>query len=156
MDNNGCNQTKVVRYSGSREKQSIQWDDQSQPLYSSGSTYKYFSEKKNLCVGDSVASAVVVVSAAGNRFRYTGPSFTTKEPFIATNSQGEISLQIARVNLATNSQVEIFAAECYKCRIHILSQDGHLKFVAELRNKVKVISSYKWSYIYAYIQWFQK
>lgn len=91
MDNNDCNQTKVVRYSGSREKQSNQWDDQSQPLYSSGSTYKYFSEKKNLCVGDSVASAVVVVSAAGNRFRYTGPSFTTKEPFISTNSQGEIS-----------------------------------------------------------------
>ena len=35
MDNNDGKETKTVRYSGFREKQCIQWNDQGQPLYSS-------------------------------------------------------------------------------------------------------------------------
>nr|XP_022308271.1 E3 ubiquitin-protein ligase TRIM36-like [Crassostrea virginica] len=50
-------QTKVVRYSGSIEKQCIQQDDQGNPLFSSGS---YLSENTNLdiCVADCAARAV--------------------------------------------------------------------------------------------------
>ena len=118
------NHTKVVRYSGSAERQNIQWDDKGEALYSYGGS-KYLRENRNLdiCVADPGAGAVVVVNEAGIfRFRYTGqpPSyweswFRKKEEFIPRG-------------ITTDSQSCILVAD--RSRIHILDQDGiFLRFI---------------------------
>lgn len=111
-------QSKVVCYSGSTEKQSIQYDDKGRPLYSTDGLgvidIAYVSENRNsdICVSDCVARRVVVVNQAGKmRFTYTGIPCTTRETFYP-------------YGISSDSQGHILIAEGYNNHIHILNQDG--------------------------------
>lgn len=95
MNSDRNKQARIVRFTGSTEKQIIQFDVEGQPLYSTG-TDKFLTGNTNLdvCVADSDGRTVVVVRSDGRlRFRYSGhvSSGNTFDPKgIATDCQGRI------------------------------------------------------------------
>lgn len=115
------NQTKVVRYSGSDEKQIIQFSDNGEPFFVPGYYSKSICENKNLdiCVADCIGKKVIVVSQFGIlQFIFKGFPSHTEESFkpcgIASDSQ-------SRILIVDNTH-----------RIHILDKDG--QFLSYIQN----------------------
>ena len=114
MESDNGEETRIVRFSGSEEKQIIQWNEHGHPLFSKRYT-KYLCENGNLdiCMADNGANAVVVVSAAGKlRFRYTGNPYKHLETF-------------SPYDITTDSQNRILISETINSNIHLVDKDGH-------------------------------
>lgn len=109
-------QSQIVRYSGSTEKQIIQFDDEGKPLFSTAQLGAICENRNlNICVIDIEACAVVVVNQAGKlRFKYTGP-----------DSESTSEKSFDPVGISTDSQSQILVADYDNNRIHIVDQNGH-------------------------------
>ncbi|XP_061163612.1 uncharacterized protein LOC133172649 [Saccostrea echinata] len=112
---------RVTRYSGSKETQSIQYDDDENPLFPQDINFPHICENNNMdiCVCYSFSrynledGAVVVISQNGKlKFRYTGHNPSPKDKSFMPGG------------LATNSQSYIFVADNGNNCIHIISEDG--------------------------------
>ncbi|XP_062581400.1 E3 ubiquitin-protein ligase TRIM71-like [Saccostrea cucullata] len=115
MESDDNKQTKVVRYSGSTEKQTIQFNEQGYTLYSAGTCYRNITENRNLdiCVSDNRAKAVVVVNQAGKlRFRYYEHAHTPKNK------------RLSPLGITTDSQSHILTVDSNNDCVHIIDQDG--------------------------------
>lgn len=126
MRNDDNTESKVVRFSGDEEKQTVQFDKNGKPLYSGNDKIKYIAvnKNKNICVADWKAGAVVVVKETGElRFRYNGHRLHPNGyPFLPSG-------------ITTNSQGQILTADYNNHCIHILAQNGQfLCYIENVKN----------------------
>lgn len=122
MGSDDYEQTKVVRYSGSTEKQCIQNDENGKAFFSpDDSKYLAVNRNQDICVADYRAKRVVVISATGKlRFTYTGSTPNTIESFDP-------------VGITTDSLCRILIADGHCHYIHIIDQDGQfLRYIDNL------------------------
>lgn len=108
-------QSKIIRYSGSTEKQTIQFGKEGKHLYSANATIKFITENRNhdICVTELESDAVVVLNQDGNlKWRYHGqPSINKSSPF-------------KPCGITTDSQRHILIADCNIQCIFILDHKG--------------------------------
>lgn len=122
MGSDDYEQTKVVRYSGSTEKQCIQNDENGKAFFSpDDSKYLAVNRNQDICVADYRAKRVVVITATGKlRFTYTGSTPNTIESFDP-------------VGITTDSLCRILIADGHCHYIHIIDQDGQfLRYIDNL------------------------
>lgn len=122
MGSDDYEQTKVVRYSGSTEKQCIQNDENGKAFFSpDDSKYLAVNRNQDICVADYRAKRVVVISATGKlRFTYTGSTPNTIESFDP-------------VGITTDSLCRILIADGHCHYIHIIDQEGQfLRYIDNL------------------------
>ncbi|XP_065933424.1 E3 ubiquitin-protein ligase TRIM71-like [Magallana gigas] len=107
-------QRRIVRYSGYREKQTIQFDSEGKLLYPGTSSTKCIENRNHdICVADCGAGAVVAVNQNGKfRWRYTGHSSVTR------------SRPFRPFGITTDSQSHVLTTDRDNHRIHILDQNG--------------------------------
>jgi hypothetical protein len=132
-----CEQiSKVMRYSGFKQKQTIQFDDQGKSLFSCDIDTKFISENINLaiCVADCGDITVVVVNQSGKlRFRYSGHP-----------SDAKISFQPR--SLTTDSEGHILIADYnyHNDYVHVLDQDGQFfRYIPELSHPFGLCVDFK-------------
>lgn len=108
-------EAKVVRYSGSIENQTIQFNEEGKALYSLNDKVKYITENRNqdICVADFGAKAVVVVNHDGKfRFRFTRHRSASR------------SRRFTPSGIATYSHGRILTSDYNNHCIHIIDQNG--------------------------------
>lgn len=120
---NDDKQAKVVRYSGSKEKQTIQYKGNGQPLYSCSNFKKHICENRNrdICVSDFSESKVVVVNQTGNFVaEYTGQPSTPKGAF-------------KPYGITTDSECRILITDWGENAVYVLDQHG--QFLRYIKNR---------------------
>jgi hypothetical protein len=118
-------ETKVVRYHGCDEKQTIQFESGGKPLYSVGGNQKCICENKNfdVCVADRDACAVVVVSQNGKlRFRYE------------ENPSSRLRSGFKPKGIATDSLGDILVADLDNACVHIIDENGKFLKIIDCPN----------------------
>lgn len=123
MINDDNKQAKVVRYSGSKEKQTIQYKGNGQPLYLCSHFKKHICENRNrdICVSDFSESKIVVVNQAGNFVvEYTGQPSTPTGAF-------------KPYGITTDSECRILIADWGENAVHVLDQHG--QFLRYINNR---------------------
>ncbi|XP_062620675.1 E3 ubiquitin-protein ligase TRIM71-like [Saccostrea cucullata] len=121
-------QSRIVRFSGTAEKQKLQYDTQRQPLFSTGVLNVLpLTENGNgdICVADYVKRAVVVIDFSGVlRFRYLGN--------LSKQSKYQ---EFKPSNIATDVNAQILISDNINNIVHVINSYGNfLRYIENQYN----------------------